>query len=442
MSILAGAATRAINPKIGCYIEGEMYPRKAERIRDSLEVNAVFLSDGKTKMLIFSLDLLDITTEFSDKLRERLESRTGVPAGNIFIACTHTHNGPALFAALPWTEVDGGYLKALERNILEAGAEAVKSATPAKIAWGTKEAKVGYNRRLCWRDGSHTMYGNYSEPGFSGLEGPDDPEHGALFAADKEGRLIAILHSNNCHSICMDDSGTDLSISADFAGEARAILRSKLREDLPILYLQGASGDTCPFDQMHEKEMVGEKVAMRIGKLLAETDLDLLRNAKWQTAPVLAAASETLKLGVRLPSDDDVAKARKMAAKSKDDFENIDDYWWEVGVNYGVVELYEKYRGNPVENAPIGVARIGDLALAFNPCELYCQFGLDIKKRSPAKATMISELTNGGSGYCPTIYGIIGGGYSGQPLAWARLEQNAGYKIVDATSRLLWQLWE
>ncbi|MCM8757025.1 MAG: hypothetical protein NC823_00910, partial [Candidatus Omnitrophica bacterium] len=77
-----------------------------------------------------------------------------------------------------------------------------------------------------------------------------------------------------------------------------------------------------------------------------------------------------------------------------------------------------------------------------NPCELYCQFGLDIKRRSPAEVTAVVQLANGFSGYCPTIPGIIGGGYSGMPILWTRLEPYAGYHIVETSARILYQLWE
>jgi hypothetical protein len=66
---------------------------------------------------------------------------------------------------------------------------------------------------------------------------------------------------------------------------------------------------------------------------------------------------------------------------------------------------------------------------------------LDIKHRSAAGITAVIGLADGYGGYCPTIYGILGGGYSGQPIYWTRLEQNAGYKIVESAGRLINSLW-
>ena len=108
---------------------------------------------------------------------------------------------------------------------------------------------------------------------------------------------------------------------------------------------------------------------------------------------------------------------------------------------FGTVYLQERYGENPVETVPVHAVRIGDVALVTQPCELYCQFGLDIKRRSPAPLTAVVGLADGFGGYCPTIYGILGGGYSGVPTFGSRLEPYAGYQIVEAAGRMLNRLW-
>jgi len=69
---------------------------------------------------------------------------------------------------------------------------------PAKLeskldAWveQTTAARIGYNRRCCWADGTHTMHGDTRRGDFTGLEGPDDPSHLALFALDASGEPMA-----------------------------------------------------------------------------------------------------------------------------------------------------------------------------------------------------------------------------------------------------------
>ena len=46
--------------------------------------------------------------------------------------------------------------------------------------------------------------------------------------------------------------------------------------------------------------------------------------------------------------------------------------------------------------------RIGDLCMHTFPCELYADFGKEVKKKSPYKHNIIIENSNGTCGYIPT----------------------------------------
>jgi hypothetical protein len=108
---------------------------------------------------------------------------------------------------------------------------------------------------------------------------------------------------------------------------------------------------------------------------------------------------------------------------------------------FGIVQLADEFGDNPVDAVPLHAIRIGDVGLATSACELFCQFGLDVKRRSPAPITAVCSIADGYTGYCPTTYGVLGGGYSGEPLHWSRLESLAGYKIADALSQMLHKIW-
>src|SRR5205085_7193467 len=67
---------------------------------------------------------------------------------------------------------------------------------------------------------------------------------------------------------------------------------------------------------------------------------------------------------------------------------------WEWQRRTGVRELRES-----VEMQAIA---IGDMALVGYPVELFCEFGLSTKERSPTVDTFVSTLANGCHGYDPT----------------------------------------
>ena len=140
---------------------------------------------------------------------------------------------------------------------------------------------------------------------------------------------------------------------------------------------------------------------------------------------------------MRLPTPAEIENALAMKAAGEEKSGRSD---YALAVN-GVLRLQEQFMDNPRDIARLHAVRIGDFALATNPSKLFCQFGLDIKSRSPASVTAVSELSDGFSGYCPTIYGLLGGGYSANPTLWCRLQDSAGYRMVDASAMLLYSLW-
>jgi hypothetical protein len=218
---------------------------------------------------------------------------------------------------------------------------------------------------------------------------------------------------------------------------ARKILRKKLG-NVPVLFLNGAQGDIAMDDLLHPTTSSPEEELARIGQIVADETLRLYGQVKYDEHPVLAHRFEDLRVQVRLPAAETLDKARQVLARV-DAGERIEGQ--PLIMAFGAVHLQESFGKHPVDTLAIHAVRIGDLALVTEPCELFCQFGLDIKGRSPAPITAVVGLTDGYGGYCPTIYGILGGGYSGQPISWTRLEPNAGYLIVETAGRLLSSLW-
>jgi len=434
--IQVGAATKVINNELGTLIQGASVDNRAESIRDDLEANALYLSDGGTSILLVSCDLAGLLPENAAAAREAMAAACGVPPRNIIIAGTHTHTGPSLVPTNYFKPLDEAYLARLQEWLVELSTDAVGSMRPARIGWGLGEARLGYNRRCCWADGSHTMHGDATRGDFAGLEGPDDPAHLALFARDDDGKFIAVLHNNTSHPTCF--YGRNF-YSADFPGSARAYLREALGP-IPVLYLNGAFGDIGNESQLtgrHNRESAEQKV-LRLGHLAAGETLRLLQEATFREVALLAHAHEDLEVGVRLPHPDRLAWARETLAEVDAGGEVKA---WDRMLAYGVVLLQENFGERPFDTVPVHAIRIGDVALVTQPCELYCRFGLDIKRRSPAPLTGVVGIADGYNGYCPTVYGILGGGYSGEPINWSRLAANAGYRIVDTAAKLLHQLW-
>ena len=97
------------------------------------------------------------------------------------------------------------------------------------------------------------------------------------------------------------------------------------------------------------------------------------------------------------------------------------------------------YATDPIAPVEFHVIRLGDIAIATNPFELYLDYGVRIKARSPAVLTLLVQLSCGHCGYLPTEKGVQGGGYSADKYI---VGPKGGQVLVDETVRQLTALWK
>ncbi len=110
--------------------------------------------------------------------------------------------------------------------------------------------------------------------------------------------------------------------------------------------------------------------------------------------------------------------------------------------HYGVVQRYEQLQKDPGATYPveIHVVRLGDLVVCSNPFELYCEYGIRIKARSPATQTFIVQMSGFGS-YLPTERAQAAGHYSAIPQSNI-IGPEGGQMLVDKTVEIINELWK
>jgi len=84
--------------------------------------------------------------------------------------------------------------------------------------------------------------------------------------------------------------------------------------------------------------------------------------------------------------------------------------------------------------------RLGDVAIGTNEFELYTDYGIQIKARSPAVQTFIIQLAAGSGGYLPTERAVRGGGY-GAVIQSSRIGPEGGQVLVERTLEEVNALW-
>jgi hypothetical protein len=91
-----------------------------------------------------------------------------------------------------------------------------------------------------------------------------------------------------------------------------------------------------------------------------------------------------------------------------------------------------------VNPAELHVLRLGDVAIASNPFELFIDYGILIKAQSKAMLTFLVQLSCHHSGYLPTERAEKGGGYSADKYL---VGSEGGYKLVEETVKNINQMW-
>jgi len=430
--IRIGAATRDISPDGSIPLCGQTHVRISKFQHDPLTVNAVYFEQDDRKAVLVSCDLVGMEQPMVTAIKKSCFERYGLGPHQLFLACTHTHLGPYTNESkwVPPEVVMQDYLQEIQEKIVQAVGQAIAGAEPCEVyADSGFVEQMGFNRRGILKDGRGQMYYGSWDPDFDRLEGPRDGEVGVIFAhpVGKEfDQLKVVITSFSTHPNSMEGESF---VSADLVASVRRQIQKTFGDDVVVVYLTGAAGNTAPSDLENNPE---RKMPWRnesgwrrsgyyLGSEIVKTIAGTLEPMK---DPKLDYQSRTLPLAIRdYPEDLDFSKIQRGMEQI---FVDSREHWSEWKKN------------NAAEDICLSVLRIGDAAICTNPAELYCEFGLAIKKDSPARVTLVAELTDGCIGYVPIPEAIRNGGYSAfHEWASSRFEETAGDKIVQHTIEML-----
>jgi hypothetical protein len=430
---------------------GQMHTRISKSVESPVTAQVVALESRAgdrplDSAIMISGDIIGLPHKLLDALRKRVAERLpGFDVQKLFVNGTHTHTGP-VFQEGDYNIPKEGvvqpteYARFVVERVSEAAAKAWQDRQPGAVAWGLGHAVVGQNRRAVYADGRAVMYGRTDQPDFRGLEGYEDHTVEVLFFFDRQKKLLAAAINLACTAQEVESRST---VNADFFHEVREALREKHGRELKVLGWIAAAGDQSPhlmFRQRAEdrmRELRGltrlQEIARRIVSAFDEAYDGAKKDVR--TDVVLAHRVAQLDLPVRIVTDEEAAAARaKVESLSKDPKNQT-----LVGWHQGIVNRHANQKNHPTHQAEIHVLRLGDVAIATNPFELFLDFGIQMKARSPALQTFVVQLV-GVDGYLPTARAVRGGGYS------AIAESNTvgpegGQVLVDRTVELVKSLW-
>ena len=219
------------------------------------------------------------------------------------------------------------------------------------------------------------------------------------------------------------------AISADYSGVISKTLRDIYGEDVAVLFMPGACGDTNCYDYRFNYPLPGmaDKRHLYVGRSLAGTILGMDAFYMFPQNTDIAAARTKLAIKERpyRPLDDKIDQTFGKYERTK--------FIWDLFAQEK--EQWIKERGGRLDtyNVPVSVLTFGkDMAIVAGAGELFVELGLRLKKQSPFKYTMVWELADGHFGYIPTKGDFIKGGYETRKNAFTSpLDESAGDMIVD-----------
>ena len=418
---------------------GYFTDRHSTHIHDELHARCLVLDDGPNRIAIVVCDTCMIPRDILDEAKRKIQEKSGLPADRILISATHTHSAPTC-TGLYLSETDKEYIPFLISRIVDGVTRAINNLAPARVAWGRgAQPNQVFNRRWRMKPGSipPNPFGGTNDlvkmnppigsPDLIEPAGPTDPEICILSLQSPEGRPIALLANYSLHYVGTD---RDKDITADYFAAFCERMKQSLEAEgqgppFVALLSNGTSGDINNINFRQKRPARGPYDQIRsVADSITREALRVCKELKYADWVPLRMEQQEIKLGVRRPGPEDISRAEAILEKAR-------------GRRLrGLEEIYARetmfLKDYPVQ-VPLllQTVRIGDLAIAAVPCEVFAEIGLEIKRKSPFKPTFTIELANGCNGYLPAPDQHKLGGYETWRARSSYLEVNAAPKIVE-----------
>lgn len=435
----AGVAVVDITPLPGYRMSGYFRERINTGTLDPLLAKAIVVKQGETEAAIVFCDLVGISLEVSNRIREIGSRLSGIPQEHIAVAATHSHTGPLYFGALrkhfhdrsvaetgsdPHELVD--YPTELIGRVVRAVLSAQQSLQPVTLRAGyAHEDRLSFNRRFHMKNGSVKFNPGQLNPNILRAAGPIDPEVGLIaVAATNDAAPFAAIVSFALH---LDTVG-GTQYSADFPYHVQQHLRSTIGDEFLSLFGAGTCGDINHADVT----VKGRRSAKEIGTMLADTIARRMPQLESPGRPMLAVRTAAVDATLQSYSPDAVREATQR-------MDRVDDRavpFLERVEAYKIMAL--QLRGGETIPLEVQVIRLTErLAIVMLPGEVFVDLGLRIKQESPFETTLVVELANDAPGYIPTRKAFAEGSYE---TVNSRVVPGSGEMMVETAHSLLTEL--
>jgi hypothetical protein len=350
----AGIAVRIVTPDPLLPVSGGVGPsHPTTRKEGDLTVRALVLDDGATRVAIVGSDFLGFPSALGNRVRAKVPS---IRPQNILIGATHTHSAPDCYG---FPDEKGGFASDLKYLdwVCTRMAEAINDAAAhlqvagVKMATGEAKGKIAYNY--------------YAEQLY-------DPRCSVLQFTDPSGKPFATLVNYAIHPEVL---GSDQGIlSPDLVGPLYA--RIEASGGGTALFMNSAQGGMVTADNRgpNGTEFRNWAECVRIGQLLADEALRIVKAAPVQNEPKLFCTARTITFPVDSPLLRAVMKASPLGYSTN---------------------------ANQV-SAQLNLVNLGTAQIVTIPGEALPNIGYFLKRKMHGRQNLLFGLTNDAFGYILT----------------------------------------
>jgi hypothetical protein len=418
----AGAAKVKITPSVpGLRWEG----KQLTGVYRDLYARVVVLTHKTEQVALVLCDLLGISRELVQRIRQEVQARVDLPGEVIQIACTHAHSTPDTIGV---GFEDRTYLNSMVDAIATAICEAATKTQPARLGWSRVPIRgLAHSRRKKMIDGTvfTTRYGVPStwrvNPELISGQDPIDPDLTVIRIEDLNGELLAAISNFACHpSVALMSP----NFSGDFLGEAMAILEGIFSQHSVVLCTNGAAGDVDPTLEMPYWGPRTDWMARRLGRIFAAQVLECAERIEVQELTSIGSALETVNLPVR-PDWFQLLEVEQERMQQ------------EFSTGWSLSSVTKRILRERVIHTEVQALRLNDLILVGFPGEVFAETSLKLKSETQNSAIAVLELTNDNIGYIPTALVFAEGGYEVGQHLWGRVTPEATDLLLAAARRVI-----
>ena len=428
MKLHVGAGKEIITPKIGGNLMGYSQDIYSESVNDDLTVTVIAFEQEETRALLFSVSVCLISDELSDEIRTAVETKTGVPAENILLCCTHTHSGPVTVKMTGWGDVDRPYCdEILIPRCVAAAVQAVKTLKPVQAGIGTAQSRVGVNRREVKRDGRIELGVN--------PWGLRDPVMTVITFRCEDGSTLANIVHYGAHCTA---SGANREITRDWAG----VMTDRLEAESGGItaFINGALGDVGP--RLSNGLTWGKlEYAMETGAMAALDATYIYRYISHFSDVDCSVATGEIRIPYEplLPLDQAEKEFNKYDEEPPHNLDHA-----KYNTLKEIIAMHGREQtGKKSLVLDQTLLRIGDVVFVPFPYEVFTEITMRLREFSPYLHTLSISCANGSHGYLPDQSQMCRGGYEVEMFKWMtpdRLPEDTDVRIVEENLRLMEKL--